>query len=139
MKTKVGSILCLFSLMALCAASAAWARTYTLRSTPIAPGATGTIEAKAVKSGGNTNVLVKVDHLARPSQLSPSANTYIVWIKPEGGEATEQGVLTVGDNEKGEVKMTTTSPKFEVMITAENEPHPKTPSERVVLRTDVSE
>src|SRR5579871_3425674 len=135
MKTKVGSILGLLSLLVLCAAGAAWARTYTLRSTPVAPGATGTIDAKAEKAGGNTNVTVKVDHLARASQLTPTANEYVVWIKPSSGQATEQGVLTVGDNEKGELKMTTTYPKYEVMITAENEAHPKTPSDRVVLST----
>ncbi len=82
---------------------------------------------------------MKVDHLARASQLTPTANEYVVWIKPSSGQATEQGVLTVGDNEKGELKMTTTSPKFEVMITAENEAHPKTPSDRVVLSTQVAE
>jgi hypothetical protein len=139
MKTKVGSILGLLSLMVLCAAGAAWARTYTLRSTSLAPGATGTIDAKAEKSGGNTNVSVKVDHLARPAQLTPAASVYVVWVKPDGGEAVNQGVLTVGDNEKGELKMTTTHPKFEVMITAENEAHPKSPSDRVVLSTEVVE
>lgn len=139
MKTKLGSILGLLSLIMLCAASAAWARSYTLQPTSVAPGATGTIDAKAQKAGGNTNVTVKVDHLARPALLTPPANEYVVWVKGDNGQAMNQGVLTVGDNEKGELKMTTTSAKFEVLITAEKEAHPKTPSSRVVLSTQVEE
>ena len=47
--------------------------------------------------------------------------------------------VQVGDNEKGELRMTTTSSKFRVIVTAETEPHPKTPSKRVVLQSSVQE
>lgn len=117
----------------------AWAKTYTMQATSLTPGATGTIDAKADKTGGNTTVTIKVDHLARPTLLSPPANEYVVWIVPEDGAPQNQGVLQVGDNEKGELRMTTTSSKFSALVTAETEPHPKTPSDRVVLRSDVQE
>ena len=117
----------------------AWAKTYTFQATSIVPGATGTIDAKADKSGGNTNVTISVDHLARPTLLTPPANEYVVWVDPEDGSPQNQGVLRVGDNEKGSLKMTTTSSKFKVMVTAENEAHPQSPSNRVVLRADVQE
>jgi hypothetical protein len=117
----------------------AWAKTYTMQATSLTPGATGTIDAKADKTGGNTTVTIKVDHLARPTLLSPRANEYVVWIVPEDGAPQNQGVLQVGDNEKGELRMTTTSSKFSALVTAETEPHPKTPSDRVVLRSDVQE
>jgi hypothetical protein len=48
-------------------------------------------------------------------------------------------VLQVGDNEKGDLKMTTSSSKFRVLVTAETEAHPKTPSNRVVLQSNVQE
>lgn len=137
-KTKATSLL-LLGTAALCLTTAAWAKTYTLRSTPVEPGATGTVEAKPQKAGANTEVTVKVDHLAKPAQLTPAANTYVVWIEPNGGKAMNQGVLKVGDNEKGSLKMTTTSPKFAVVITAENQDNPQSPSGRVILRTDVAE
>jgi hypothetical protein len=117
----------------------AWAKTYTFQATSIVPGATGTIDVKADKSGGNTNVTISVDHLARPTLLTPSANEYVVWLEPEEGSPQNQGVLRVGDNEKGGLKMTTTSSKFKVMVTAEMEAHPQSPSNRVVLRADVQE
>jgi hypothetical protein len=117
----------------------AWAKTYTFQATSITPGATGTVDVKADKSGGNTNVAITVDHLARPTLLTPAANEYVVWIEPEDGVPQNQGVLRVGDNEKGSLKMTTTSSKFKVMVTAETETHPQAPSNRVVLRADVQE
>jgi hypothetical protein len=138
MKRKATSFLILGT-AALCLATAGWAKTYTLRSTSVEPGATGTVDAKPQKAGANTEVMVKVDHLAKPAQLTPAANNYVVWIQPNGGKAMNQGVLKVGENEKGSLKMTTTSPKFAIIITAENEQHPQSPSGRVILRTDVAE
>jgi hypothetical protein len=117
----------------------AWAKTYTFQATSITPGATGTVDVKADKSGGNTNVAITVDHLARPTLLTPAANEYVVWIEPEDGVPQNQGVLRVGDNEKGALRMTTTSSKFKVMVTAETETHPQAPSNRVVLRAEVQE
>ncbi len=115
----------------------AWAKTYTMQATSITPGATGTVDAKPDKNGGNMEVTVKVDHLARPTLLTPPANEYVVWIEPEDGAPQNQGVLQVGENEKGELKMTTTSSRFKVLVTAESEAHPKTPSNRVVLQSNV--
>jgi hypothetical protein len=115
----------------------AWAKTYTMQATPLTPGATGTVDVNADKSGGNTEVTIKVDHLARPTQLTPPANEYVVWIDAEGGAPQNQGVLQVGDNEKGDLKMTTTSSKFRILVTAESDAHPKTPSNRIVLKSEV--
>ena len=117
----------------------AWAKSYTMQATSIVPGATGTIDVKADKNAGNAEVSVKVDHLARPTLLTPPANEYVVWIQPQDGGPQNQGVLQVGDNEKADLKMTTTSSKFRIIVTAESEPHPKTPSNRVVLESDVQE
>jgi hypothetical protein len=117
----------------------AWAKTYALQATSITPGATGSVDVKGDKTGGNTEMTIKVDHLARPTLLTPPANEYVVWIAPEDGAPQNQGVLQVGDNEKGDLKMTTSSSKFRVLVTAETEPHPKTPSNRVVLQSNVQE
>ena len=117
----------------------AWAKTYALQATSITPGATGSVDVKGDKTGGNTEMTIKVDHLARPTLLTPPANEYVVWIDPEDGAPQNQGVLQVGDNEKGDLKMTTSSSKFRVLVTAETEAHPKTPSNRVVLQSNVQE
>lgn len=139
MRSKAYSLIVLVAVAMLAIGVTAWAKTYTFQSTSIAPGATGTIDVKASKNAANADVTIKVDHLARPTLLTPPANEYVVWLEPEGGAPGNQGLLQVGDNEKGELKMTTTASKFRVFVTAETEAHPKTPSNRVVLQSEVQE
>ena len=139
MRHKGYYVLALVAVAILALGVTAWAKTYTLEATPLTPGATGTVDAKVDKTGGNTQVSITVDHLARPTLLTPAANEYVVWLEPEDGSPQNQGVLRVGDNEKGSLKMTTTASKFKVLVTAENEAHPQAPSNRVVLRADVQE
>lgn len=139
MKRKTQYVLALAALALLAIGTTAWAKVYTFQATSLTPGATGKIEAKTDKSGGNTEVNITVDHLARPTLLSPPANQYVVWIEPQDGSPQNQGVLMVGENEKGDLKMTTTASKFRVIVTAENEQHPKAPSNRVVLQAEVQE
>ena len=137
MRQKGHYVLVFVAVTMLALGVTAWAKTYTMQATSLTPGATGTVDAKADKNGGNSEVTIKVDHLARPTQLTPPANEYVVWIDAEDGAPQNQGVLQVGDNEKGELKMTTTSSKFRVLVTAESDAHPKTPSNRIVLKSDV--
>ena len=139
MKRRAHYVLALVAVAMLAIGVTAWAKTYTMQATSINPGAIGTVDVKADKAGGNTTVTIKVEHLARPTLLTPPANEYVVWIDPEDGAPQNQGTLQVGDNQKADLKMTTSSSKFKILVTAENEQHPKTPSNRVVLSTDVQE
>jgi len=139
MKRNTHYVLTLVALAILAIGATAWAKVYTFQATPITPGATGTVDAKVDKTGANTNVAISVDHLARPTLLTPPANEYVVWLEPEDGSPTNQGILRVGDNEKGELKMTTSASKFKLLVTAETDAHPKAPSNRIVLRADVQE
>jgi hypothetical protein len=50
-----------------------------------------------------------------------------------------EGFLRVGDDQKGELKLTTTASHFSIFVTAENDPKTKTPSNRMALRSDVQE
>jgi hypothetical protein len=127
-----------FALM-LAFAGWSWGKTYTMQATSIVPGAIGTIEAKADKNGGNTQVELKVEHLAKPALLSPPATSYVVWLQEQGSQPVNQGVLRVGDDQKTELKMTTAASKFSVFVTAEDDARPKSPSNRVILRSDVQE
>ena len=102
------------------------------------PAAAGTVKLERDKDNGNTKVDIKVDHLARPSSLTPSADVYIVWIRPNGGEALKQGAIGVGKNLSGELKMETVSKDFDVFITAEQGDSTTFPSNVEVLRAHVS-
>ena len=115
----------------------AWGKTYTMQTSTLEPGAVAKLDVKA--NTGNTEMDLKVEHLAKPSLLSQPASNYVVWVEQAGREPINEGLLRVDDNLKGEVKATTTATRFTVLVTAEDDSKAPTPSGRVVLRADVQE
>jgi hypothetical protein len=122
--------------MALLFAVLTWGKTYTMQTTTLDPGAVAKLDVKP--NTGNTEMTLKVEHLAKPSLLSQPASNYVVWVQQSGHEPANEGVLRVDDNLKGEVKATTAT-RFTVLVTAEDDAKAQTPSDRVVLRADVQE
>jgi hypothetical protein len=123
--------------MALLLAVLAWGKTYTMQTTPLEPGAVAKLDVKA--NTGNTELTIKVEHLAKPTLLSRPASNYVVWVQQADREPANVGVLRIDDNLKGDVKATTTATRFTVLVTAEDNAKAQTPSDRVVLRADVQE
>ena len=114
------------------------AKEYRMESGAGVPAATGVVKAQKAKENGNIKLAIKVDHLATPSSLTPSANSYLVWIRPNGGEAFKQGAIGVDKNLSGELKLETVSKDFDVIITAEQSDNVTFPSDVQVLRTHIS-
>jgi len=114
------------------------AREYHMSPATSVPGATGTVKAQKAKDNGNIKLDIKVDHLARPSSLTPSASSYLVWIQPNGGEPFKQGAIGVDKNLSGQLKLETVSKDFDVFITAEQSDGVTSPSSQEVLRTHIS-
>jgi len=102
------------------------------------PAATGIVKVQRDKDNGDIKLDIKVDHLARPSSLTPSANDYLVWIRPNGGEASKKGAIGVDKNLSGELRVETVSRDFDVFITAEQSDSATFPSSVEVLRVHVS-
>ena len=128
--------------IAMVAMLAVWpfssAKDYQMTPGVDVPAAAGTVKIQKDKDNGDTKVDIKVDHLARPASLTPSADVYLVWIRPNGGEALKQGAIGVDKNLSGELKVETVSKDFDVFITAEQSDSATFPSSVEVLRTHVS-
>lgn len=128
--------------IAMVALLAVWphtsAKEYHMTSAVAVPAATGTVKAEKAKDNGNIKLDIRVNHLARPSSLTPSANNYLVWIRPNGGEAFKQGAIGVDKNLSGELKLETVSKDFDVFITAEQSDSVTAPSSVEVLSTHIS-
>jgi hypothetical protein len=128
--------------IAMLALLAVWpltsAREYHMTAAISVPGATGTVKAQSDKDNKNVKLDIKVDHLARPSSLTPSAGSYLVWIQPNGGEAFKQGAIGVDKHLSGELKLETVSKDFDVFITAEQSDSVTSPSSQEVLRAHIS-
>lgn len=102
------------------------------------PAASGSVHAQRDKDNGNTKLDVKVNHLARPSNLNPPATTYILWVRPKDGDAVKEGSLGVDNDLKGELHVVTVSKDFDVFITPEQSATVTTPSSMEVLRAHVN-
>jgi hypothetical protein len=122
----------------LAVATVGWAKTYHMTAAKTVPAAAGQVNV-AKEKNSNIRVDVKVKHLAKPGNLTPPANTYVVWLQQEGSQPQSQGELKVEDDLDGELKTTTPLKNFNVFITAETDSQTKTPSDQVVLRATVQQ
>jgi hypothetical protein len=114
------------------------AKKIPMTAASIVPSAMGEIESSK-DHNGNTKVDIKVDHLANPANLTPPANTYVVWFQERGGEPQNKGVLTVNKDLKGEFSTVTPSKVFDVFVTGEATPNVPAPSGPEVLRATVQQ
>jgi hypothetical protein len=112
---------------------------YQMTAASQVPAASGTVKVTKDKDNGNTAFDAKVEHLAKPSTLTPAASAYIVWIQPRGTDAIKQGALGVDNDLKGEFKGVTVSKEFELLITAEQSENVSAPSGPTVLRVHINQ
>jgi len=110
---------------------------YKLNPSMNVPAATGTVDV-GHDQNGNTTIDLKVRHLAKPDSLTPPKVVYVVWIERSGLAAENQGALQLNDNLEGEFKTTLPYKKFEIFVTAEDNPHATGPSGQEVLRQQVT-
>jgi hypothetical protein len=110
-------------------------QTWTMSTTEKIPSATGKVKVKGEKDG-NTRVKVEVAHLAQPASAF-DASTYVVWLKPDTGDAQNVGVLSVGKDLKGTLETKTAFKDFQVIVTAEKDANVTAPLGAPVMDTRV--
>lgn len=114
------------------------AKKYPLTAAATVPAANGEINVGKDRNG-NTNLEIKVKHLAKPDRLSPPKAAYLVWLKAPGGEVTPAGQMTVNGKLEGSFKTVTPLHTFEVSITAEDETSPKNPGGTEIFHGSVQQ
>ena len=123
-------------LVVLLFVTAAFAREDKMKNAAILPAAQGVV----ITDNGpndNTSVEIHVHHLARPQQLSPAKQSYVVWIQPRGQQPINAGQITVDDNLDGKLTSRTPYKVFDVFITAEETPTATAPSGERLLETSI--
>lgn len=116
----------------------AWAKTYHFTGTRVDPSAMGDIDLTHDRNG-NSIVSVRVEHLAKPTMLTPPSTMYVVWFRQQGSDPENEGQLQVDNGLRGSLKTTTPLHNFDVFITAETDPTVRTPSDAVVLHGTIQE
>lgn len=104
----------------------------------IVPGAQGMVSAKSAEND-NTELTVKVKHLAPAEKVSINANSYIVWIRPEGAMNYQNvGVLKMNDDLEGIQTTTIPYKRFKVLVTPEPGNMVQVPSGPAIFEKQVS-
>jgi hypothetical protein len=127
----------LFFLFSFLLATAAWGREDRLTNTGAAPAAEGKVITDNDRNG-NTGVEVHVKHMATPESLTPAKQAYLVWVQPRGKDPELLGALRINSDLEGSLKATTPYKEFEIIVTAEDNMKPDTPSSAVILKGAVS-
>lgn len=104
----------------------------------IVPGAAGTITVKSAEND-NTELTVKVKHLAPAQKVSTNASNYIVWIQPQGSRNYQNvGALKVNSDLEGFQTTTVPYKTFKVLVTPENGTMAQAPTGPAIFEKQVS-
>lgn len=90
-------------------------------------------------SNGNQELKLTARHLARPQNLTPAKDVYVVWIQPRGEQPINQGALRVNDDLKAEFRAKTAYKNFDIFVTAEDSATASYPSGQEVMRQHLQE
>lgn len=106
-----------------------------LKGTSLMPQANG--EAKIEAKKGITKIEASVFGLGRPSALGTEFLTYVLWVVSPDGRTSNIGELLIDKAGQGELKATTQSQTFSIIVTVEPYFSVQQPSELVVLENEV--
>jgi hypothetical protein len=126
----------LTSIVILCALVCA-AKDFPLIASSIVPAAKGSVEIGKDRNG-NTEVKIKVEHLAQPENLSPSQASYVVWLQDKETDPENHGELKVNGKLEGSFQTVTPHKSFDLFVTGEKDATAKVPSGPEVLRARIT-
>ena len=108
----------------------------TMHSSSTTPAAQGTVVATA-SDNGNTDLSVRVKHLAPPSKLVSDATVYVVWIQPGDAPIQNVGAMTLNDDLEGRLDTVTPHSRFKVTVTPEPGARGSQPTNEPVFTAEV--
>lgn len=139
-KNLTGKIL-LFAIITFAAFSlSSCAKKLTFVTSNIVPAATGSVKIKS-DNNGNSSINMSIKNLAKPGDLTPPRNTYVVWMvtkengtKNIGSIKTSSGFLS--SKLKSSLKTVTPYKPTAFFITAEDDANVRFANGPTVLRTN---
>jgi hypothetical protein len=93
-----------------------------LISSPAVPAASGEISTSDEGGNGNLRLKVEVKHLAPPEKVERNARIYVVWVEHDGATPQNVGALRVDKDLTGSLDTVTPLHRFNLVITAEEDP-----------------
>lgn len=124
--------LSLAALLAALALTACGPTSYVVQGQQPFIGADGTVEID--QDGGAYVVEVEVRNLVPPDRVSAGLTQYVVWFVPNGGTPVRAANLVYDPTDReGTARATSPDARLTVVVTAEAEGTPTTPSTSVVF------
>jgi hypothetical protein len=121
----------------ICCALVCVAKDFPLVASSIVPAAKGSVDVDKDRNG-NTELKIKVEHLAQPENLSPSQASYVVWLQDKESEPENLGELRVNGKLEGSFQTVTPHKSFDLFVTGEKDATAKTPYGPEVLRARIT-
>ncbi|TKD01707.1 hypothetical protein [Polyangium sorediatum] len=115
---------------------------YMAKGTPRAPDADAKIVAEVNSSTVLTTVSIEAEHLAPPDRLMPGATAYVVWARKDSSSQWQRiGSLAYNNDKRTGSLPTATVPltSFELIVSAEQQNAPTSPSPHVVIQQKVAD
>lgn len=100
------------------------------------PASQGTVEASD-EDNGNTNIAVKVKHLAPPSKVAADATIYVVWVRPRNAGIQNVGALSLNEDLEGTLNAVTPHRRFSLLVTPEASARVSQPTHAAVFTSEV--
>jgi hypothetical protein len=108
----------------------------TMVSASDVPASQGTVKVTE-GDNGNTNIALRVKHLAPPSRMAADSTVYVVWLQPHDGAMQNIGALTLNSNLEGSLDTVTPHRRFQLTVTPEPSGLAAQPSHDPVFTTTV--
>lgn len=124
--------------LAVAAAAAGCAKKVTVSISSTIPAAQAEIKTGKDKND-NSVVDLKVKHMAPAENLRPARSTYVVWVETPDRKTINVGRLKLSDNLEGEIRIMTPYPAFRLVVSAEDNALPFSPSSQRVIETGLIE
>ena len=125
------------ALVFVCAIAEA-SKKYPVTASSSVPAARGEVTVDNDKNG-NMQVHLKVEHLANPQNLTPSASVYVVWLQDKDERPENMGQMKMDKDLKGSFETVTSAKSFDLFVTGEKDSHIKAPAGQEVLRAAVQQ
>ena len=109
-------------------------RKFTFQKSSVVPAAQLAMKIDHDKND-NYKIELKVENLVQPQGLTPSRNTYVVWVNSKQGNYNI-GQLSISNKLNGSLTATTPYKPLAVIITAEDNPKATQPGTQVVLTSE---
>ena len=125
--------------LALAAVSCAGSSKLQMTASPDIPAAQSKVKISSTENG-NTQIELKVEHLAPPARVDPAATVYVVWARgnDDGAQPVNLGALRVDDDLNGSITAVTPLRAFDLYVTAESSQAVTTPTGKTLLSTTVT-